>query len=541
MSSYLETLPSDILQHIAFLTSSDFALGPPNDLLALMLTSSRLYQCLNVHASPHLYANLFRTRFDFSSICCPWRIGLADSVGACHFIQRFRALRRAKTRDMSSVQLCEDLRATLWMAIENDDVNEKYLSSVDFPGYAIELARHYLNGCENARLLQDEHEINSLVVCLLCYVFTREKLMATPREIREELLNLLRPLTCSSSMFRKLLYRCNHYSKRQDGYNSRDAKTSSCPLIEQPVNHVARDTILDPALETQILCPSSAIILTFAIKEIVPLVIPPHLPETRAAALAANRSGPTLVDFQATIRCNTPLFADTCAEAEWGGKTPFFSIGNHSARLHDPELHRLVRADSKFSIFQTLPYIPGSLSGVWEGSYLISSLRKPSVNAVADFSCRKPMQCAMSEFLCYSPHQPLPFGVFDISPRSIHVTENGLNTCSRNYCYEKFVSGADSSYTRENHREALDILLLGETLEDHEQAWGGYRFVGRVRRDGRIFFKREPKNPEDDVFGSWYFVGHVRYGSAFVGQWRSSSFPDRVQGIFSMHKTRDTW
>ncbi len=36
-------------------------------------------------------------------------------------------------------------------------------------------------------------------------MFLTEKLVETSRETREELLNLLRPLTCSSKMFRVLL------------------------------------------------------------------------------------------------------------------------------------------------------------------------------------------------------------------------------------------------------------------------------------------------------------------------------------------------
>lgn len=173
MTPYLEAVPSDVLQHIAYFTSSDFVLGPPRDLLALMLTSSCFYNGLNVHASPHLYARLFRARFDFSNACCPWRTGLPDSIIARHFIQRFRALRRAKKKNISNVLLCEDLWAALWMAVENNGLNEKYLSSVNFATYAVEIAKLYLNCHGDACLLQHEPRIQSLVVCLLCYIFTR--------------------------------------------------------------------------------------------------------------------------------------------------------------------------------------------------------------------------------------------------------------------------------------------------------------------------------------------------------------------------------
>jgi hypothetical protein len=135
-------------------------------------------------------------------------------------------------------------------------------------------------------------------------------------------------------------------------------------LVENPANHGAQERFLElPASEALFPCSlSSAIILTFAIKEIVPLVIPSHLPQTRGIALVANRSGPTLVDMQATLQCKTPLFADIRPEYDLGPYTP--RIPN--ARLHDPELCMLIQSND--DIFT---YLPGTLSGVWEGSYLV--------------------------------------------------------------------------------------------------------------------------------------------------------------------------
>ncbi|KAF8626646.1 hypothetical protein AX15_004739 [Amanita polypyramis BW_CC] len=544
MPPYLETVPSDILQHIAYLTSSAPTPTPPSDLLALMLTNSGLYRQLNTLASPHLYAELFRTKFDFSGACCPWRTGLADSVLAGDFVQRFKALRRGREMDLSSERLHEVLWAALWMAVENDGLNEKHFSSVNFPAYTIELARQYLNG-RSGNHLQNRVEIQSLIACLLCYTFTEERLAAIPREIREELLNTLRPLTNSGNMFKRP-FQYNSCLKRQQENNSGDAESFPCVLSEWSAIHAAREGFIECGTsETHTPSPlSSAIILIFAIKELAPLAVPLHLPETRAAAIAANRSGPTLIDFQATIRCKTPLFADVCVGVEPMGKASMLKFSRNE--FHDPELHMLVRGHSKGSAPVTSPYLPGTLSGVWEGSYLVSSLGKmTSATSIDDFVCRKPMQCAITEHLCYLPHQTLPhfadefFGP-GVSPRHIRVTEDGVEIDSRNYCYEKLVPAGNAESTRKRkYSDALDIFLHGETLEDHEQAWGGFKFAGRVRGDGSIFMKRQPKYEMDDNLGTWYFVGQVRYGSAFVGQWRSSLSPDRVQGIFSMHKTKD--
>lgn len=141
-------------------------------------------------------------------------------------------------------------------------------------------------------------------------------------------------------------------------------------MVKEPVNHEAQGRLLEVPASEAAPFPSplsSAIILTFAIKEIVPLVIPPHLPQTRAAALVANRSGPTLVDMQATLQCKTPLFADTRSEFDLGNHT----LGIPNARLHDPEFCMLARSNDIFA------YLPGTLSGVWEGSYLVRQFMSP--------------------------------------------------------------------------------------------------------------------------------------------------------------------
>lgn len=38
-----------------------------------------------------------------------------------------------------------------------------------------------------------------------------------------------------------------------------------------------------------------------------------------------------------------------------------------------------------------------------------------------------------------------------------------------------------------------------QTLSEHDEAWGGYRFVGRVYRDGSIILKRESVSSIRDI------------------------------------------
>lgn len=122
-------------------------------------------------------------------------------------------------------------------------------------------------------------------------------------------------------------------------------------------------------------CPepcSAAIILTFALNEALELAVPPHLPENRAIAVATHRSGPTMEDFRAVASCRTPLFADI-RHGPVSIKT--FSDGmvdpDHDF-IYDTEFYRALRLSYDLGRSSAHPYIPGTFTGVWEGSYMVS-------------------------------------------------------------------------------------------------------------------------------------------------------------------------
>ncbi|KAM6493110.1 hypothetical protein JOM56_011244 [Amanita muscaria] len=536
-TAYLEDLPTDVLKRIAYLTSSH-DLNPPSDLRALLLSNSCLYKKLNLQAAPDLYSRLFQIKFDST---CSWRPGLTDSEISLEFVQRFKVLRRAQFDDISDESLCEDLWAALWMALENNGKNESHLSLSGFPTYATSLARHYLRRDVGRLTTESCSKVQAIIVCLLCYMFTREKLANTPQKIREELLHLLQPFATTSTPGRDLpgeVY-VDKYLESPSVHHrppsQNDTSTVLHSLNEPSVYHVVQEGLLaSTALKTLLFRPlTSAIILIFVMKELAPLQIPPHLPETRALARSVNRTGPTVRDFEATERCRTPLLADL---------RKLRAINSSGMNLlHDPEIFMLAHAKTTSAAADITPYLPGMLTGVWEGSYLVSRLEGTPSSTIGDFVCRKPMQCAITEYICYPPNIPLDDApdellTSDLKPSDINITERGIEIQSQTYCYEKFTPGGDESHKR---GQALDILLFGETLEEHEQAWGGYRFVGKVSRDGRIVLKREPKQFEDALLGTWCFDGYLRYGSAFVGQWRSGTEPESIHGIFSMRKNND--
>ncbi|KNZ76614.1 hypothetical protein J132_09358 [Termitomyces sp. J132] len=158
------------------------------------------------------------------------------------------------------------------------------------------------------------------------------------------------------------------------------------------------------------------------------------------------------------------------------------------------------------------------------------------------FSCLKPMQCAITEYLCFSPYLPIPSSY---SLDLLELTKGliGLQVKSGGFGYGKYAAAADEGISAGRlSSEVIDVIFLGETLPDHEQAFGGFKFSGRIRADGYMIMCREPKNYADrEGLGTWIFEGHLRYGVALVGQWRTSisTATYDLRGIFSLHKTSD--
>ena len=60
----LETVPAEILEYIAFLVATDQFLGPPSQLIPLLLTSQTIYNALSPAINHHLYSSIFEAKFD---------------------------------------------------------------------------------------------------------------------------------------------------------------------------------------------------------------------------------------------------------------------------------------------------------------------------------------------------------------------------------------------------------------------------------------------------------------------------------------------
>ena len=135
MSSRLETIPRDILQHIAFLSTSSSIFDAPIEIQRLLLTSSYIYQSLHLHAAPHIFAQIFHTKFDTTALFRRYGSSLTQSILAEELSNRCRLLQRARRMDFSSTNLMQDLWAALWLIVESDGLNELQLTNSNFPAF----------------------------------------------------------------------------------------------------------------------------------------------------------------------------------------------------------------------------------------------------------------------------------------------------------------------------------------------------------------------------------------------------------------------
>ena len=97
------------------------------------------------------------------------------------------------------------------------------------------------------------------------------------------------------------------------------------------------------------------------------LKLPYHLPENRVIANATQFTGPTKDDYQAMFDYKTALFADCFPTTD---EPTSLDITPQRSMNHDLEFGSLLQIST---CLQTFIYTPGTLTGVWEGIYQVST------------------------------------------------------------------------------------------------------------------------------------------------------------------------
>ena len=173
MTSPLETIPSEVLERIAIYATSSSTFDWPVEVCYLM-QSRTLYSALNIWSAPNVYAEIFASKFDISAPNRRYRH--TSTFRAAELVNRYRLLKRCRRRDVSPVNLMQDLLTALWMFLESDGLNEQQLRNVDFPSYILQVARAQLKGMTAPIDVRRDGQASSLghiIVWLLCFTLRR--------------------------------------------------------------------------------------------------------------------------------------------------------------------------------------------------------------------------------------------------------------------------------------------------------------------------------------------------------------------------------
>jgi len=172
MVSSLDSLPSDILQHIALqATTHSYPASGTGAIVSLLLTCSTLYHALCIQSCSQLYADIFRTIFDTRAITRTFRFQVTDSQLASELVVRFQMLQRMRERTFSISELHKDLWTALWMIYESDDCNESHLQNVYISEYLLDIIKYW-----DIKEEGPGHQLRSLVIWILSLTLTQRKL-----------------------------------------------------------------------------------------------------------------------------------------------------------------------------------------------------------------------------------------------------------------------------------------------------------------------------------------------------------------------------
>ncbi|KAG2130357.1 hypothetical protein DEU56DRAFT_467515 [Suillus clintonianus] len=558
MPASLTTTPAELLEQIILITTRQHHQGPPSALRSLRLTCRMSNNALSPQSNSYLYFMLFMDRFS------PWR-QFPGGHFAVHNIEhelrkRFRALQRIRRGDITDPEILESLSTIYIMILEDDGRNWDQLLWAQLPSFMTRFLRERLMvGSETNNGWPTENEVNVLAVSIFWLMSCTESIRDETDELRREFVELLSPYSFAG--FRYPCFTGIEYNFCPSE-NSRKTVTTSAHGAYPPNRPVSITINYFGRLIPFNLPPLApyAILVHFSRLETRPLMIPPHLPETRAVAVANGISGPTKEDIvYFNTRCKTHF--------------PGTMYGNNfdtllKSRRHDPDWTRSIR-DPLYRSPSSLPgqYIPGTISGRWQGSFIApyynvykDMLSSPTAPSPFPTFGRFPLYVTFRELYCYSPSIPLPLeeneGAFENAFLPIgcrwHETEAGIEFTGENMSFKAYYSlprqehldigfvGRTACESRPSAHGVFDVIITGVTEDRYAAAWGGYRYMGRIRpSDGLIVLLREPLNPQMVELGRALFRGYIVSSRNFVGRWKfisSAVHPAEWESIFSLCK-----
>lgn len=388
----LQGLPSEVLHIVAFFLVALQPLGPPKELIPLLLTSRSLYTALKENG--HLYAKIFRFKFDYAAVArrsyFPRAPDLAEQlVISCELL---RAIRRG---DVFDIDTHSHLFTAYLLMLDNDGKNYAQLEWAGIHRYVDLFIRQRLweGRFENNGWPVDSVE-NACALWLAWMTLRRDFLFNEPIKLREDFIILIFPYVLLAFRYPSFHAPPNHFHLPLNPVSqsplSIPFQSGRYPIypplsrIENQVHFGARPQMTAP------LTAIAARLLFAARRETIPITIPPELPAgltpadyaelnkgkaaevVRGARWDWNEGCPKAVNNKRLRDGHRPRSQEEMLEAlrEWQ-KDEVIEDGDEESRRWDPEWWRnrlcghVFAPRPKFN--PGFVFKHGSLHGVWQG------------------------------------------------------------------------------------------------------------------------------------------------------------------------------
>ncbi|TFK95268.1 hypothetical protein BDV98DRAFT_421290 [Pterulicium gracile] len=475
-SPTLETLPREVLQHIALLTTSTPS-EPPTSAIRMIQTNKFVRHKL--HSPPsdfHLYASIFHSKFDTAAISRRQDALPRNSILAAELLQRYAVLERIRAREIHPLYLHSDLSTILNLIVESDGLDEWHLRKAGLVDFILDVSEKLVTFKEKTRAL-------SLLVLSLS--LSRRYIDFQNAQWIQDLLVRIQPFAVSALASRSPCFSNSSPTDILPGWAS--------TITSRHIKHSS----------------SAAILLTLALVEATPLQFPHHVIHQYAVNPLLR---PSLADLEAFAKVKAPMVAEDLVEVDpsaprclYGDSCSGRSIVARS-RSHDREFFR-PGGNSKPGVACASDLV----RGLWEGSWLYYPCLSEDVEletSSPSLICRKPLQLLLEE----------------TSSASSPVSSLGQ--------MEDLRADDGSEVTTVQS----PVQFKGQTLTEHGEASGYWRCAGEVRpNDGLLTFKMHRMYVEDST---WTFEAFIHYDTVLVGRcWSGPSLQaSSCRGIFCLSR-----
>ncbi|KAJ3516509.1 hypothetical protein NLJ89_g1083 [Agrocybe chaxingu] len=425
-----DSIPHDIWERIAFFANvSDEAssfLGPPSAISSLALLSRRVHEAVSQKSNPHLYAKIFRYKFDVSAATRRFsERWLTSRCLTSELVKRSKALKRIKAGQFD----VKDLWTAYLMILEDDGKNKaQLLEYAGFDKYLRSVIIYRIGSSDDSRWFRNP-TVDTLVLWLLWSISDRDQPRREPHEYRECLIGILHSVVISGYRHPSVYASDRLFTLPLVQEHAISTPGMLSPPVCELIHYSHPLKIVAPVISSVATLLLALQTEAFQDETSFPHAVRNELPLTRADAVAQGRTGPTVEDiehFHYNVRIPTargPLPSIIRPPNRHFDGQPM-GMGDglaEGSERYDSDWYRLVachdiRVGNECTLRGVI-YTPGSMTGSWEGrlmraDYALYASLLRSQTAPSTISIRHtPLYWELREHHCLAPNEPLEPGL----------------------------------------------------------------------------------------------------------------------------------